>query len=150
MTLIYFFVESSVVKLTPEAFLNPTAYLDTSETKSTVKTITEFISGDISTNPGLKVIGFLCFFPLKVNLLMMLSSFVLEKHNNFYFLLNIIMSSSLIQCLFWFVCVLFFLHIFFVKNIHIRKHTTNLYNYITVKLFSIDHCFKFNPGDRKS
>lgn len=37
MTLICFFVESSVVKLTPEAFLNPTAYLDTAETKSSVK-----------------------------------------------------------------------------------------------------------------
>lgn len=57
------FVESSVVKLTPEAFLNPTAYLDTSETKSSVKMMTDFISGDRSTNPGLKVIGFLWFFP---------------------------------------------------------------------------------------
>lgn len=65
MTLICFFVESSVVKLTPEAFLNPTAYLDTAETKSSVKMITDFISGDRSTNPGLKVIGFLCFFPLE-------------------------------------------------------------------------------------
>lgn len=57
------FVESSVVKLTPEAFLNPTAYLDTAETKSSVKMMTDFISGDRSTNPGLKVIGFLWFFP---------------------------------------------------------------------------------------
>lgn len=63
MTLICFFVESSVVKLTPEAFLNPTAYLDTAETKSSVKLITDLISGDRSTNPGLKVIGFLCFSP---------------------------------------------------------------------------------------
>lgn len=63
MTLICFFVESSVVKLTPEAFLNPTAYLDTAETKSSVKIMTDFISGDISTNPGIKVIGFLWFFP---------------------------------------------------------------------------------------
>lgn len=50
-------LESSIVKLTPEAFLNPTAYLDTAETKSSVKRMTDFISGDISTNPGLKVIG---------------------------------------------------------------------------------------------
>lgn len=52
-------LESSIVKLTPEAFLNPTAYLDTTEPKSSVKKMTDFISGDISTNPGLKVIGFL-------------------------------------------------------------------------------------------
>lgn len=54
----YAFVESSVVKLTPEAFVDPTVYLDTAETKSSVKRIIDFISGDRSTNPGLKVIGF--------------------------------------------------------------------------------------------
>lgn len=75
MTLICFFVESSVVKLTPEAFLNPTAYLDTAETKSSVKIMTDFISGDRATNPGIKVIGFLWFSSLRVNLLMILSSF---------------------------------------------------------------------------
>lgn len=75
MTLICFFVESSVVKLTPEAFLNPTAYLDTAETKSSVKIMTDFISGDRSTNPGIKVIGFLWFISLRVNFLMILSSF---------------------------------------------------------------------------
>lgn len=50
-------LESSIVKLTPEAFLNPTAYLDTAETKINIKRMTDFISGDITTNPGLKVIG---------------------------------------------------------------------------------------------
>lgn len=47
-----------MVKLTPEAFVDPTVYLDTAETKSSVKRIIDFISGDRSTNPGLKVIGF--------------------------------------------------------------------------------------------
>lgn len=47
-----------MVKLTPEAFLDPTVYLDTAETKSSVRMMIDFISGDRSTNPGLKVIGF--------------------------------------------------------------------------------------------
>lgn len=68
-------LESSIVKLTPEAFLNPTAYLDTAETKINIKRMTDFISGDITTNPGLKVIGvFLVCFSI-VNQLFIWSSY---------------------------------------------------------------------------
>ncbi|XP_065940596.1 VWFA and cache domain-containing protein 1 isoform X3 [Magallana gigas] len=51
----YATTESSVVKLTPEAFVDPTVYLDTAETKSSVKMMIDFISGDRSTNPELKI-----------------------------------------------------------------------------------------------
>lgn len=75
MILICFFVELFVVKFIFEVFLNLIVYLDIVEIKSSVKIMIDFIFGDRVINFGIKVIGFLWFFFLRVNFLMILSFF---------------------------------------------------------------------------
>lgn len=45
----------TTVKLTPDAFLEPSLYTEVSETEVRVKQLKDYISGDININPGLKV-----------------------------------------------------------------------------------------------
>nr|XP_034308982.1 VWFA and cache domain-containing protein 1-like [Crassostrea gigas] len=44
----------TTVKLTPDAFLEPSLYTEVSETEVRVKQLKDYISGDININPGLK------------------------------------------------------------------------------------------------
>lgn len=46
---------TTTVKLSPEAFINPYEYQSVEETERKVQQYTDYISGDISTNPGIKV-----------------------------------------------------------------------------------------------
>lgn len=45
----------STVKLTPDAFTEASSYTGTTETEVRVRQYKEYLSGDLSTNPGLKV-----------------------------------------------------------------------------------------------
>ncbi|XP_048728643.2 VWFA and cache domain-containing protein 1-like [Ostrea edulis] len=45
---------TTTVKLSPEAFINPYEYQSVEETERKVQQYTDYISGDISTNPGIK------------------------------------------------------------------------------------------------
>lgn len=54
---IFFFYQTakSTVKLTPDAFTEASSYTGTTETEVRVRQFKEYLSGDLSTNPGLKV-----------------------------------------------------------------------------------------------